>query len=142
MLVPVRFETIEDREHLSSLPGALFEGRARPHQPFAPYSLTLNACEQDGSVYIALWRGLCPTGGYRLNIGEIWLSEDLSRLTVLVDLVDPPPDAVVTMVAVQPSVFARICGHALPQTQLDLVAMDDRGAILAEAHLDLTRSRA
>lgn len=75
-----------------------------------PHTVSASAHLGAAHIDVALVRGLCPTGGYRLEVLEVGVSEqeDGARIVITVSLSDPDPGDIVTMMVNRPALVVRV----------------------------------
>ena len=84
-------------------------GLNRPASGEDPNSVQIRIRQTDVHTDVVLSRGMCPTGGYEIGIHmvELGSAKDSSEVVITVDLRDPGPADMVTMVTTRPTAVVR-----------------------------------
>ena len=75
-----------------------------------PHTVSASVHRGAAHIDVVLVRGLCPTGGYSLEVLGVQVSEqgDGDRITITVSLCDPGPGDIVTMMVNRPALVVRV----------------------------------
>lgn len=106
------------------------EGLQRRQVVLAPSAKTLSGAigrevpNSGGGTYLAAFWGEKPTGGYSLTVRAA--RQEDGRVTVVLDLRNPPPDAIVIQALTYPYAVAVLRDVDLPGTDFSFTAQNDR----------------
>ena len=98
---------------------------SRPRQKTDTEGLTAQIREGEGYGELVLLRGFCPTGGYDLEVLSVNTEVDDEGVSIILDLINPEPDAVVTMMFTRPGRVVRIPKQDLPNSKEISFAVKD-----------------
>ncbi|GEM_PF-6360148 len=84
----------------------------RPSEDDEPDGVSLAVLKTAARVDVFVFRGMCPTGGYAIDVQEVSLCE--SEVCITVELIDPAPGDVVTMMMTRPVKVVRFPGDTFP----------------------------
>lgn len=89
--------------------------------------LTVEVCHDRDSIELLLLRGFCPTGGYDLQILDVSVSSESepAEVSVLVNMIDPRSEDMVTMAFTRPAKVVRLSSDQLPQKEELLITVRD-----------------
>ncbi len=75
-----------------------------------PHTVSCSVHEGSAHIDVVLVRGLCPTGGYRLEVLGVGVRDegDGDEVIITVSLSDPGPGAIVTMMVNRPALVVRV----------------------------------
>ena len=89
-----------------------------------PHSVSIALARSTSHVDVIVYRGLCPTGGYDINVEDVQFRSEEDEFTITVSLVDPGPDDFVTMMLTRPTKVVRLRIDELPAQYVSVRDVD------------------